>query len=77
MVYRLVGFWVLRRAFRILSADDPPLPARLTHEARRILLGAAITLALLVLGAIVLLGLLVAALAERMIGAHGTHRSLA
>ena len=64
MVYRLVGFWVLRRAFRILSADDPrPLPARLTHEARRILLGAAITLALLVLGAIVLLGLLVAALA--------------
>jgi hypothetical protein len=62
MVYRLVGFWVLRRAFRILSADDPrPLPARLTHEARRILLGAAITLALLVLGAIVLLVLLVAA----------------
>jgi hypothetical protein len=48
MVYRLVGFWVLRRAFRILSADDPrPLPKRLTHEARRILLGAAITLALL------------------------------
>jgi hypothetical protein len=63
MVYRLVGFWVLRRAFRILSADDPrPLPARLTHEARRILLGAAITLALLVLGAIVLLVVLVAAL---------------
>jgi hypothetical protein len=63
MVYRLVGFWVLRRAFRILSADDPrPLPKRLTHEARRILLGAAITLALLVLGAIVLLVVLVAAL---------------
>ena len=62
MVYRLVGFWVLRRAFRILSADDPrPLPQRLTHEARRILLGAASTLALLVLGAIVLLVLLVAA----------------
>jgi len=62
MVYRLVGFWVLRRAFRILSADDPrPLPARLTHEARRILLGAAITLALLVLGAIVLLVVLIAA----------------
>ncbi len=64
MVYRLVGFWVVRRAFRILTADDPrPLPARLTHEARRILFGAAITLALLVLGAIVLLVLLVAALA--------------
>ena len=64
MVYRLVGFWVLKRAFRILSADDPrPLPTRLTHEARRILFGAAITLGLLVLGAIVLLVLLVAALA--------------
>ena len=63
MVYRLVGFWVLKRAFRILSADDPrPLPKRLTHEARRILFGAAITLALLVLGAIVLIVLLVAAL---------------
>jgi len=62
MVYRLVGFWVLKRAFRILSADDPrPLPARLTHEARRILFGAAVTLALLVLGAIVLLVVLVAA----------------
>ena len=64
MVYRLVGFWVLRRAFRILTADDPrPLPGRLTQGARRILLGAAITLALLVLGAIVLLLLLVAAIA--------------
>jgi hypothetical protein len=64
MVYRLVGFWVLRRAFRILSADDPrPLRARLTHEARRILFGAAITLALCVLGAIVLIALLVAAVA--------------
>ena len=63
MVYRLVGFWVLRRAYRILTADDPrPLPARLTQSARRILLGAAITLALLVLGAILLLVLLVAAL---------------
>jgi hypothetical protein len=62
MVYRLVGFWVLRRAFRILSADDPrPLPARLTREAKRILVGAAITLALLFLGAIVLIALLVAA----------------
>jgi hypothetical protein len=63
MVYRLVGLWVLRRAFRILTADDPrPLPARLTQGARRILLGAAITLALLLLGAILLLVLLVAAL---------------
>ena len=62
MVYRLVGFWVLKRAFRILSADDPrPLPARLTREAKRILVGAAITLGLLVVGAIVLIVLLVAA----------------
>ena len=62
MVYRLVGFWVLRRAFRILTADDAgPLTARLTREARRILLGAAITIGLLVVGAIVLIALLVAA----------------
>ena len=63
MVHRLIGFWVLRRAMRILTADDPrPLPKRLTHEARRILVGAAITLGLLILGAIVLLVVLVAAL---------------
>jgi hypothetical protein len=63
MVYRLVGFWVLRRAFRILSADDPrPLPARLTREAKRILVGAAVTLALLFLAAILLIALVVAAL---------------
>jgi hypothetical protein len=62
MVYRLVGFWVLRRAFRILSADDPrPLPARLTREAKRILVGAAVTLALLFLAAILLIALVVAA----------------
>ena len=61
MVYRLVGFWALRRALRILTADDPrPLRARLTREARRILVGAAITAALLVLGAIVLIVVLIA-----------------
>jgi hypothetical protein len=54
---------VLRRAFRILSADDPrPLPARLTREAKRILVGAAVTLALLFLAAILLIALVVAAL---------------
>ena len=63
MFHRLIGMWVLRRAWRLLTADDPrPLQARLTQGARRILLGAAITLALLVLGAIVLLAVLVAAL---------------
>ena len=61
MVQRLIGMWVLRRAYRLATVDDGrPLRARLTGEARRILIGAAITLALLVLGAIVLIALLVA-----------------
>jgi len=52
--------WVLRRAFRLLTADEgPPLRDRFTREARRILVGAAITLALLVLGAVMLLALLI------------------
>lgn len=64
MVHRLIGFWVLRRAIRILTADDPrPLRQRLTREAKRILVGAAITLALLVVGAIVLLVVVIALLA--------------
>ena len=54
MFHRLIGMWVLRRAFRLLTADDGrPLRARLTQEAKRILVGAAITLALLVVAAIV------------------------
>jgi hypothetical protein len=62
MVYRLVGVWALRRAYRVLTADDPrPLPQRLGREARRILLGAALTLGLLILGVIVLIGVLIAA----------------
>lgn len=61
-MYRLVGVWALRRAYRLLTADDPrPLPQRLGHEARRILLGAALTLGLLILGVIVLIGVLIAA----------------
>jgi hypothetical protein len=64
VIHRFIGFWVLRRAIRILTADDPrPLRARLTREAKRILVGAAITLALIVVGAILLLVLLIAALA--------------
>ena len=52
--------WVLRRAFRLLTADEgPALRDRFTREARRILVGAAITLALLVLGAVMLLALLI------------------
>jgi hypothetical protein len=60
MIHRLIGFWVLRRAIRILTAEDPrPLSARLTREAKRILVGAAITLALLVLGLILVVVLLI------------------
>ena len=62
MIWRFVGFWAVRRAYRLLAADDArPLKARLTHEAKRILLGAAITLALIVVGGIVLIALVVAA----------------
>jgi hypothetical protein len=61
VVHRLIGFWVLRRAVRILTADDPrPLRQRLTHEAKRILVGAAITLALIVVGVIALVAVLIA-----------------
>jgi hypothetical protein len=60
VIHRLIGFWVLRRALRILTSDDPrPLSARLTREAKRILVGAAITLALLVFGVILLVLLLI------------------
>jgi hypothetical protein len=62
MVYQMVGMWALRRAYRLLTADDPrPLQQRLGREARRILLGAALTLGLLILGVIVLIGVLIAA----------------
>ena len=61
MLYRLIGFWVLRRAYRIVAADDPrPLAQRLGAEGKRILIGAAITLALLFLAAIVLIAVLIA-----------------
>jgi hypothetical protein len=64
VVHRLIGFWVLRRAFRLLTADDPrPLRVRLGREARRILLGAAVTLALLFAGTVVLIAALIAAVA--------------
>ena len=62
MVYQWVGMWAIRRAYRLLTADDPrPLPQRFGREARRILVGGALTLGLLVLGAIVLVGVLIAA----------------
>jgi hypothetical protein len=61
VLYRFIGMWVLRRAYRIVTADDPrPLAARLGAEGKRILVGAAITLGLLFLGVILLIALLVA-----------------
>ena len=60
-MYTFIGMWVLRRAFRILAADDPrPLAVRVGAEGKRILVGAAITLALLILAAIALIAVLVA-----------------
>ena len=61
MVYEFFGMWAFKRAIRIVTADDPrPLQQRLTHEARRILVAAAITVGVIVLGVIVLIGVLVA-----------------
>lgn len=62
MIHRFLGLWVLRRAFRLLTADDPrPVRARLTREAKRILLAAAVLLAAIVAGAILLIALLIVA----------------
>ncbi|HKF14956.1 MAG TPA: hypothetical protein VKB13_07015 [Gaiellaceae bacterium] len=64
MIHRLIGFWVLRRAFRLFTEDDPrPLRERLTREAKRILIGAAVTLALLFVAAIACIVVLIALVA--------------
>ena len=53
MIQRWLGFWVLRRAYRLLLADDPrPVRERLTREARRLLIAAA-AVALIILGSAV------------------------
>ena len=60
-MYSFIGMWVLRRAFRILTADDSrPLAVRVGAEGKRILVGAAITVALVILAAIALIAVLVA-----------------
>jgi nitrate reductase NapE component len=60
LIHRFIGFWVLRRAWRLLTADDPrPLRARLTAEAKRILIGAVVTFALLLVAVIAGLGVLI------------------
>jgi hypothetical protein len=62
MLQGMVGIWALRRAVRLLTAEDPrPLGTRLTAEAKRILIGAAITLSLLAAAVIALLAVLIAA----------------
>jgi hypothetical protein len=61
MVHKLIGMWVLRRAWRLATANDGrPLQARMRGEAKRILIGAAITVLLLILGLILLIALLIA-----------------
>jgi hypothetical protein len=62
MLQGMVGLWALRRAVRLLTADDPrPLGRRLTAEGKRILMVATITLVLLVAAAIVLVAVVIAA----------------
>ena len=61
MVHKLIGMWVLRRAWRLATVNDGrPLQARMRGEAKRILVGAAITVLLLILGVIVLIAVLIA-----------------
>jgi hypothetical protein len=60
VLYRFLGVWAVRRAIRLLTADDPrPLCERLTLEAKRILVGAAITLALVVVAVVALIAVLI------------------
>jgi hypothetical protein len=61
VIHRFVGLWVLRRAFRLLTVDDPrPLRERLTREAKRILIGAGITAAVLLVALIALVAISIA-----------------
>ena len=61
MLYRLFGMWAIRRAIRILTADDAgPLRRRLTREAKRVLVAAAITAAVLLACVILLVAVLIA-----------------
>ena len=60
MIHRFIGFWVLRRAWRLVTADDSrPLRVRVTAEAKRILVGAVVTLALLLVAAVAAVGVLI------------------
>ena len=62
MLQTMVGMWALRRAVRLVTAEDPrPVGGRLTAEGKRIVMGAAITLALVVAAVIVLIAVAIAA----------------
>lgn len=61
MFQGMIGMWALRRAVRLLTADDPrPLGRRLAAEGKRILMGAAITLALVMAAVIALVAVVIA-----------------
>jgi hypothetical protein len=61
VLYRFLGVWAVRRVYRLLTADDPrPLRERLTREAKKILVGAAITLTLIVLAVVAAIGVVIA-----------------
>ena len=62
MLQTMVGRWALRRAVRLVTAEDPrPLGSRLAADGKRIVISAAITLALVVAAAIVLIAVAIAA----------------
>jgi hypothetical protein len=58
--HRFVGMWVFRRAYRLLTVEDGrPLRQRLTREAKRVVIGAALLLVLAVGAAVALIVLVV------------------
>jgi hypothetical protein len=62
MLQTWVGMWALRRTLQVLTADDPrPLDRRLAAEGKRLMVRAAITLALLVVAGIALIAVVIAA----------------
>jgi hypothetical protein len=62
--HRFLGFWLLRRAFRLVTADDPrPLRERLTREAKRVLVAAALLVVAVVLALVILVVVLVVSVA--------------
>jgi hypothetical protein len=64
VLHRFLGFWLLRRAFRLVTADDPrPLRERLTREAKRVLVAAALLVVAVVLALVILVVVLVVSVA--------------